>query len=145
MDIGRASHNRDRSQVSSPAQIQQFQVARLIISSHPTSTKYCAIPSKGMTCGISNPNIVAPEDQQEDWTIEHLYNPEECQQVCLQHEGCKAYRVTQVPPENPEAWNCEIFNLGLGVNGSNVISASKGDQWWDRNCGQHLPVSLSLH
>ncbi|PVH75180.1 hypothetical protein DL98DRAFT_14703 [Cadophora sp. DSE1049] len=108
--------------------------------SHPTSTKYCAIPSKGMTCGISNPNIVAPEDQQEDWTIEHYYNPEQCQQVCLQHEGCKAYRVTRVPPDDPEGWNCEIFNLGLGVNGSNVISASKGDQWWDRNCGEHLPT-----
>ncbi|KAH6707849.1 hypothetical protein BKA61DRAFT_135198 [Leptodontidium sp. MPI-SDFR-AT-0119] len=93
-----------------------------------------------MTCGISNPNIVAPEDQQEDWTIEHLYNPEECQQVCLQHEGCKSYRVTQVPPKDPVAWNCEIFNLGLGINGSNVVSASKGDQWWDRNCGEHLPT-----
>ncbi|KAH7323531.1 hypothetical protein BKA65DRAFT_70605 [Rhexocercosporidium sp. MPI-PUGE-AT-0058] len=107
---------------------------------HPTSTKYCAIPSRGMTCGISNPNIVAPEDQQEDWTIEHFYNPEECQQVCLQHDGCKAYRVTRIPPEDPVAWNCEIFNLGLGVNGSNVVSASKGDQWWDRNCGEHLPT-----
>ncbi|KAG4437320.1 hypothetical protein IFR05_007216 [Cadophora sp. M221] len=140
MDAGGTSGHCDGPRVRLPSNLFHTRDTVLIYYSHPTSTKYCAIPSPGMACGISNPNIVAPEDQQEDWTIEHLYSPEECQQVCLQREGCKAYRVMRVPPEDPIAWNCEIFNLGLGVNGSNVVSASKGDQWWDRNCGEHLPT-----
>jgi hypothetical protein len=95
-----------------------------------------------MTCGISNPNIIAPADQGEDWSLERgeIHNPVECHQACLQHPLCKAYRV--VEDTNSTNWDCEIFNVGLGVNGSNVISASKGDQWWDRDCQVHLEVML---
>lgn len=107
-------------------------------SSHPTSTMYCPVPSKGMTCGLDS-NIIAPIDQGEDWSIEHYYNPEECQQVCLDHPLCKAYRVDG---SAEKGWHCEIFNVGLGVNGSNVISAKPGTQWWDRNCQEHVPVSF---
>ncbi|KAF2735003.1 hypothetical protein EJ04DRAFT_563824 [Polyplosphaeria fusca] len=103
---------------------------------HPTSTMYCPIPSKGATCGLDS-NIIAPIDQGEDWSIEHYYNPEECQQVCLEHPLCKAYRIDG---SEEKGWGCEIFNVGLGVNGSNVISAKPGTQWWDRNCQQHIPT-----
>ncbi|ORY18993.1 hypothetical protein BCR34DRAFT_582557 [Clohesyomyces aquaticus] len=104
---------------------------------HPTSTRYCPIPSAGMECAWSNPNIIAPLDQGEDWSIERgeIPNDTECQQICLQHPACKAYWVNG-------PYSCEIFNVGLGVNASNVISASKGGnpQWWDRNCPDHVPT-----
>lgn len=102
---------------------------------------YCPMPSQGMTCGIDNPNIVAPEDQQEDWSIEHWVDPEQCLQTCLERDYCKAYRITG---NAVDGWYCENFGLGLGVNGSNVISASAGTVWWDRNCQVHLPVSCHL-
>ncbi|KAF2265762.1 hypothetical protein CC78DRAFT_567339 [Lojkania enalia] len=103
---------------------------------HPTSTMYCPIPSQGMVCGVDS-NTIAPIDQGEDWSIEHYYNPEECQQVCLDHPLCKAYRVDGSPQSG---WNCEIFNVGLGVNASHVINPTiPGTQWWDRNCQQHIP------
>lgn len=107
--------------------------------SQPTSTKYCPIPSPGMTCGISNPNIIAPDAQGEDWSLERgdIHNATECHQACLQHPLCRAYRAAI---DNDGNFDCEIFNVGLGVNGSNVISASKGDQWWDRDCQVHLEV-----
>ncbi|KAF1993380.1 hypothetical protein P154DRAFT_582865 [Amniculicola lignicola CBS 123094] len=106
---------------------------------HPTSTRLCPIPSPSMECGLGNPNIIAPADQEEDWSIEHYYNPTECQQVCLEHPLCKAYYITG---SEQEGWHCEIFNKGLGPNGSNVISASTGGskQWWDRNCQEHKPT-----
>ncbi|KAF2473768.1 uncharacterized protein BDR25DRAFT_341045 [Lindgomyces ingoldianus] len=106
---------------------------------HPTSTRLCPIPSPSMECGWSNPNIIAPLDQGEDWSIEHYYNSTECQQVCLEHPACKAYRVENADQGGS---NCEIFNVGIGVNGSNVISASKGGvpQWWDRDCPDHAPT-----
>lgn len=102
---------------------------------HPTSTRLCPSSSSGMECGYDS-NTIAPIEQGEDWSIEHAIPPTECQQVCLEHSACKAYRVDG---SDQKGWNCEIFNVGLGKNASNVINATpKGTQWWDRNCQQHV-------
>ncbi|KAF2690429.1 hypothetical protein K458DRAFT_103184 [Lentithecium fluviatile CBS 122367] len=105
---------------------------------HPTSTMFCPIPSSGMECGWDS-NTVAPIEQGEDWSIEHYYNPEECQQVCLEHKLCRAYRIDG---NTQNGWSCEIFNVGLGRNASNVINpTASGSQWWDRNCLAHIPTA----
>lgn len=65
---------------------------------------YCPIPSSGMECGWDT-NTIAPIDQGEDYSIEHYYNPEECQQVCLEHPLCRAYRVDG---SDANGWSCEI-------------------------------------
>ncbi|KAF2649219.1 hypothetical protein K491DRAFT_211776 [Lophiostoma macrostomum CBS 122681] len=107
---------------------------------HPTSTMYCPIPSAGMECGWDT-NTIAPAEQGEDWSIEHGYNPTECQQICLEHSGCKAYRIDG---SDASGYHCEIFNVGLGVNGTNLISpTAKGTQWWDRDCQAHIPVRIT--
>jgi hypothetical protein len=87
-----------------------------------------------MECGW-NSNTIAPLDQGEDWSIEHYYNNTECQQVCLEHPNCKAYRLQD------GITGCDIFNVALGAGGSNIISATpSGSQWWDRDCQKHIPV-----
>ncbi|KAH7130458.1 hypothetical protein B0J11DRAFT_252449 [Dendryphion nanum] len=112
-------------------------ILKLCPCSHPTSTMYCPIPSAGMECGWDT-NTIAPIEQGEDWSIEHYYNPEECQQVCLERDACRAYRIDG---SAQRGWNCEIFNVGLGANGTNLISPTpNGKQWWDRNCQKHIPA-----
>ncbi|KAF1846658.1 uncharacterized protein K460DRAFT_406852 [Cucurbitaria berberidis CBS 394.84] len=106
---------------------------------HPTSTKFCPSPSPAMECGWDS-NTIAPLDQQEDHSIEHFQTPEECQQLCLERKACKAYRI-----DGKTNTYCEIFNVGLGKNASNVINPTpNGNQWWDRNCGEHVPTPCRL-
>ena len=106
--------------------------------SHPTSTMYCPLPSAGMECGWDT-NTVAPIEQGQDWSIERFQKPEECHQVCLQKSACRAYRIDG---SAQDSWQCEIFNVGIGSNGKNLINPTpNGTHWWDRNCPNHLPVS----
>lgn len=98
---------------------------------------YCPIPSSGMECGWDT-NTVAPIEQGEDWSIEPFHNPEECQQVCLEHPLCKAYRIDDA------TWRCEIFNVGIGKNASNLRNPTpNGSQWFDRDCQKHIPVNAA--
>jgi hypothetical protein len=92
-----------------------------------------------MECGWDS-NTIAPLDQGEDWSIEHYYNNTECQQVCLDHPNCKAYRLQD------GITGCDIFNVALGAGGSNIISATpSGSQWWDRDCQKYIPVRLTSY
>ncbi|KAF2176926.1 hypothetical protein K469DRAFT_697626 [Zopfia rhizophila CBS 207.26] len=104
---------------------------------HPTSTKYCAIPSPKMECGW-NSNVSRPIEQEQDWSINPFYNnPQECHQVCLEHPRCRAYRVAR---RGNLVWSCDIYNKGLGENASMLVSSSRGTQWYDRNCDDHAPT-----
>ena len=109
----------------------------LTFASHPTSTALCPIPSPAQECGWDT-NTIAPDKQQEDWSIsdEGISTPEECHQACLSRPACKAYRWDD-RSGNP----CEIFNVGLGRGGANLINPTKGgSEWWDRGCQAHLPA-----
>jgi hypothetical protein len=95
-----------------------------------------------MVCGISNPNIIAPLDQGEIYGIEIFEDPWRCHQSCLENGACKSFRAAPYIAGDPSSgYTCDIFAEDLGENGSNVISASVGYQWWDRNCPVYIPVS----
>lgn len=90
-----------------------------------------------MECGWDT-NTIAPDSQGEDWSIsdDGISTPEECHQACLSRPACKAYRWDS-RSGNP----CEIFNVGLGRGGANLINPTpSGSEWWDRGCQAHLPA-----
>ncbi|KAF2462605.1 uncharacterized protein BDR25DRAFT_363824 [Lindgomyces ingoldianus] len=54
-----------------------------------------------------------------------------------------AHKAYEVRPQG-KFWACAIFNKGLGENVSMLINPSRGngpEGWYDRDCGQHAPVS----
>ncbi|KAK3203002.1 hypothetical protein GRF29_154g1463753 [Pseudopithomyces chartarum] len=105
--------------------------------SHPTATAYCPIPSAGMECGWDT-NTIAPDRQGQDWSVadDGISTPEECHQACLTRSSCKAYRW-----DAKQGLPCEIFNVGIGPGGANLINpTSRGNQWFDRACANHLPA-----
>lgn len=101
----------------------------------------CPSPSQKAECGWDS-NVIS-DTMQEIHGIEINQDPETCQQSCLNLETCKSFRVAPLAPGD-SVWNCELFGVPLGDNASNLVSSSKGSQWFDRNCADHAPVSLCL-
>ena len=77
----------------------------------------------------------------EIYSQEIFEDPWRCHQSCLEIDYCKAFRAAPYISGDPDSgYTCDLFGLDLGENGSNVISASSGIQWWDRNCPVYVPV-----
>lgn len=90
-----------------------------------------------MECGWDT-NTIAPDRQGQDWSVadDGISTPEECHQACLTRSSCKAYRW-----DAKQGLPCEIFNVGIGPGGANLINpTSRGTQWFDRACANHLPA-----
>ncbi|KAF1969657.1 hypothetical protein BU23DRAFT_652387 [Bimuria novae-zelandiae CBS 107.79] len=90
-----------------------------------------------MECGWDT-NTIAPIEQGQDWSVadEGISSVEECHQACLERDACRAYRW-----DGKSGIPCEIFNVGIGPNGANLLNPTpSGSQWWDRACQSHLPA-----
>ena len=90
----------------------------------------CGLDSdRGLKCPVEWPNLCE---------LEYDYNdtPEQCQQRCLRNPNCRSYRAEPI-----YGIPCTIFNMTLGVNGSNLYDRKEGiaGKFWDRNCQQHIP------
>ncbi|RDL29962.1 uncharacterized protein BP5553_10589 [Venustampulla echinocandica] len=106
--------------------------------SQPTVTIYCPIKNDDATCGISA-DTIDPTAMQEDWASSPPVNdPKDCHQTCLSLPHCKSYRVSEfIDPKG--SWNCDIFRIALGKDGKNVPGGRPGDQFFDRDCPEHVP------
>ncbi|KFY13599.1 hypothetical protein V492_03161 [Pseudogymnoascus sp. VKM F-4246] len=114
---------------------------------HPTSTVWCAKPSKSQVCGIEFHHTIYASDMRQIWPQDTIrfVDVETCHQRCLGDAACHSFLIDQ-SSTGGDIIDCSLFGENLGINGTRAehpptpLATPSGNGWYDRNCPEFLPA-----